>query len=209
MLMSTEDHPTSQRIYMYVNPSVPADARDKFISFALSAKGQETVAQHAVDLRLQLSGASYATWRFQASGEQEPALPDVLNRFRNLIRTSERVSTTFRFDFASSNLALDSRSEQDLENLIDLIKVNNIGGRRVLLFGFTDSVGAAPFNARLSRERAEAVATRLRLAGISVPPSNVHGIGEDSPVACDIALDGERHELGARKNRRVEVWIES
>jgi len=209
MLMSTEDHPTSQRIYLYVNPSVPADVRDRFVEFALSAEGQATVAKHAVDLRLQLSGASYATWRYQAARDREPVLPDVLSRFRNLIRTSERVSTTFRFEFASADLVLDSRSEQDLENLIDLIKTDGIDGRRVLLFGFADSVGAAPFNAGLSRDRAEAVATRLRLAGISVPPSNVHGIGEDSPVACDLTREGDRNELGAVKNRRVEVWIES
>ncbi|MEM8950625.1 MAG: phosphate ABC transporter substrate-binding/OmpA family protein [Pseudomonadota bacterium] len=209
IMMTTEDHPTSQRIYLYTNPSVPDEIRDRFVDFALSPKGQSAVANHTFDLRLHLSGARYATWRDQAAGELEPALPSVLARFRSLIRTSERVSTTFRFDFASADLVLDSRSEQDLENLIDLIKTKGVDSRRVLLFGFADSVGAARFNADLSRERADAVATRLRLAGIPVPPTNVYGVGEDSPVACDVTPEGDRNELGALKNRRVEVWIES
>lgn len=209
MLMSTEDHPSSERIYLYANPSIPSAMRDRFIDFALSAEGQAVVAEHAVDLRLQLSDAGYATWRYQTAGEQEAELQDVRDRFRSLIRTSQRVSSTFRFDFASADLVLDARSEQDLENLIDLVKARDIDARRILLFGFADSSGAAPYNVDLSRSRADAVATRLRLAGIPVPPRNVHGIGEDSPVACNLQRDGERDELGARKNRRVEVWIES
>jgi len=204
MLMSTEDNPTSERVYLYTNPSIPNSMRDQFIDFALTTEGQAVVAEHAVDLRLQLSGADYAAWRYQVTGEQEAELFDVLERFRGLIRTSQRVSSTFRFDFASADLVLDARSEQDLENLIDLIKVRDIDSRRILLFGFADAIGAAPFNVGLSRSRADAVATRLRL-----PPRNVHGIGEDSPVACNLQSDGNRDEVGTRKNRRVEVWIES
>lgn len=209
MLMSTEDHPTSERVYFYVNPSIPNAIRDQFVDFVLSERGQAVVAAHAVDLRLRLSDAGYATWRHQATSEQDAELFELRERFRSLIRTSQRVSSTFRFDFASADLVLDSRSEQDLENLIDLIKAKDIDSRRILLFGFADSAGTASFNADLSRGRADAVATRLRLAGIPVPPRNVHGIGEDSPVACNFQDDGERDELGARKNRRVEVWIES
>ncbi|MGI9505061.1 MAG: OmpA family protein [Geminicoccaceae bacterium] len=209
MLMSTEDHPSSERIYIYANPSIPSAMRDQFIDFTLSAEGQAVVAKHAVDLRLQLSGAGYAAWRYQAVGEQEAELQDARDRFRGLIRTSQRVSSTFRFDFASADLVLDARSEQDLENLIDLVKARDIDARRILLFGFADSAGAARFNVDLSRSRADAVATRLRLAGIPVPPRNIHGIGEDSPVACNSQRDGDRDEVGARKNRRVEVWIES
>lgn len=209
ILMSMEDHPTSQRIYVYANPSVPSELRDRFIAFALSPLGQAAVADHSFDLRLQLSGVRYVIWRNEVAGTREPALPEALARFHSLIRASERVSTTFRFDFASADLVLDSRSEQDLENLIDLIKTDDIDSRRVLLFGFTDSIGAPGYNAALSFNRADAVANRLRLAGIFIPPSNVHGIGEDSPVACDLDPDGTRNERGARKNRRVEVWIES
>lgn len=209
MVMSTEDDPASERVYIYVNPAIPGAVRDRFIDFALTGEGQTVVARHAVDLRLQVSDTGYAAWRYKAAGEQEAEIEDVLERFRRLIRTSQRVSSTFRFDFASADLVLDARSEQDLENLIDLIKTRNIDSRRILLFGFADSSGDASFNVGLSRSRADAVAIRLRLAGIPVPPRNVHGIGEDSPVACNVQLDGERDETGAQKNRRVEVWIES
>ncbi|MEM9442679.1 MAG: OmpA family protein, partial [Pseudomonadota bacterium] len=209
MVMSTEDDPSSERVYLYVNPAIPGTMRDQFIDFALTGEGQKVVARHAVDLRLQVSDAGYAAWRYRAAGEQEAEIYDVLERFRRLIRTSQRVSSTFRFDFASADLVLDARSEQDLENLIDLVKTRDIDSRRILLFGFADSSGDADFNVGLSRNRADAVAIRLRLAGIPVPPRNVHGIGEDSPVACNLQLDGERDETGAQKNRRVEVWIES
>jgi len=209
MLMSMEEDPSSERVYVYTNPSIPSPVRDQFIDYALTTDGQAVVAEHAVDLRLQLSDAGYAAWRYQTSSEQEAELPDLLERFRGLIRTSQRVSSTFRFDFASTSLVLDARSEQDLENLVDLIKSRDIDSRRILLFGFADSIGAAPYNAELSQGRADAVAIRLRLAGIPVPPRNVYGIGEDSPVACDLQLDGDRYEVGAQKNRRVEVWIES
>jgi outer membrane protein OmpA-like peptidoglycan-associated protein len=64
------------------------------------------------------------------------------------------------------------------------------------LFGFSDAVGAAAANVKLSRDRAQTIARELAARGVAVDV--VEGFGEAMPVAP--AADADR-------NRRVEVWL--
>lgn len=73
--------------------------------------------------------------------------------------------------------------------------------RRVLVEGFTDSVGAESANLQLSRRRAEAVASALAGHGIAADRIRAMGYGEGYPVA-DNSSDSNR-----AMNRRVEVYI--
>lgn len=70
---------------------------------------------------------------------------------------------------------------------------------RVEIVGHTDSVGNAQLNQRLSRERAEAVATYLVLQGVPTQRLTVEGYGESLPIANNNTAEGRR------KNRRIEL----
>ena len=71
--------------------------------------------------------------------------------------------------------------------------------RRVLIEGFTDSVGAEQMNLALSQRRAEAFRQALVSAGIPAERMEVRAHGEDLPVADNST------PAGRQQNRRVEV----
>lgn len=73
--------------------------------------------------------------------------------------------------------------------------------RRVLIEGFTDSVGPVATNLQLSVRRAEAVALALAGQGIAAERIRAMGYGEGHPVA-ENSSDSNR-----AMNRRVEVYI--
>lgn len=73
--------------------------------------------------------------------------------------------------------------------------------RRVLIEGFTDSVGSEYANLSLSQRRADAVAVALTSLGVVGDRISTRGYGESYPVA-DNSTDTNR-----ALNRRVEVYI--
>jgi phosphate transport system substrate-binding protein len=68
-----------------------------------------------------------------------------------------------------------------------------------MLFGFADSQGGRELNLKLSRERAQSVASQFQQRGVK--PGVVTGFGYDLPVASNDS------EEGRAKNRRVEIWV--
>jgi len=75
------------------------------------------------------------------------------------------------------------------------------GGQTLVIEGYTDSVGTADYNRRLSGARAEAV--RAYLVSRGVPSEQVVAVakGEDDPVAPNDTPEGRAN------NRRVEIVI--
>ncbi len=73
--------------------------------------------------------------------------------------------------------------------------------RRVLIEGFTDSVGSDQANLTLSQRRSQAVADALRAQGVDPARVDTRGYGEAYPVANN-ASSSDR-----ALNRRVEVYI--
>ncbi len=71
--------------------------------------------------------------------------------------------------------------------------------RKVLIEGYTDSVGSEDLNLGLSQRRAEAVRDALTLRGVTADRVQVHGLGERYPVASN------DNGSGRQLNRRVEV----
>lgn len=69
------------------------------------------------------------------------------------------------------------------------------------VMGHTDSTGSAEYNLRLSRSRAEAVASYLRKVGVEDARILSQGFGEEYPVA-----DNDSPE-GRQENRRVELRL--
>lgn len=76
-------------------------------------------------------------------------------------------------------------------------------GADVKVDGHTDSVGSDSANMRLSRQRADAVATAISTARPDLG-LRVDGFGETRPVA-DNTRNGRDYPSGREKNRRVEI----
>jgi outer membrane protein OmpA-like peptidoglycan-associated protein len=71
--------------------------------------------------------------------------------------------------------------------------------RRVLIEGFTDSVGSEEMNMKLSQSRAETFQRELMNGGIAADRIEVRAWGEANPVADNGSA------AGRQRNRRVEV----
>jgi phosphate transport system substrate-binding protein len=126
-----------------------------------------------------------------------------LGELRAMIDTlfdAGRLTVTFRFEEGSSDL--DAQSRSNISLLADAIRRGDFDGRTLLFVGFSDGVGSADQNRRLSERRAEAV--RQAVIGSGEPDSvaiEVAGFGEALPMACDDV------DWGQQINRRVEVWV--
>ena len=71
----------------------------------------------------------------------------------------------------------------------------------VRVSGFTDNVGAADYNLKLSRQRAQAVADTLIAQGFNAMQLSISGYGEGNPVASNADANGRY------RNRRIELLI--
>jgi len=79
--------------------------------------------------------------------------------------------------------------------------LNEHPDRRVLIEGFTDSVGSDSANLTLSQRRSQAVANALRAQGVDPARVSTRGYGEAYPVASNSSTSDRA------LNRRVEVYI--
>ncbi|GGK20297.1 OmpA family protein [Aliivibrio fischeri] len=70
---------------------------------------------------------------------------------------------------------------------------------KAVISGYTDSTGSDTFNQKLSKQRAEEVASYISKRGISKDRLISKGLGESKPVASNSTKEGRA------KNRRVEV----
>lgn len=180
--VSTESYMLARRLYMYTLPKPRTVWATEFVSYALSRHAQEVVT------RSQFIDLGLFTQQARCSALCSP-------RYAAAIANAERVSMDFRFRTGSTEP--DSRAGRDLDRLVALLaeRVQD----SVLLFGFSDSVGNASANSKLSTERAKAIARELAMRGVLA--SLVTGFGAEMPVASNEA------DMGRQRNRRVEVWL--
>lgn len=101
------------------------------------------------------------------------------------------------FDFDKAGLK--SGAMRTVQNLTDFM--NEYPDRKIMIEGFTDSVGSDQYNEQLSRRRAASVRDALLERGISGSRINIIGYGKKFPVASN------QSESGKQQNRRVEVII--
>ena len=71
----------------------------------------------------------------------------------------------------------------------------------ILVEGHADATGPADYNLKLSRQRADAVASFLETQGVKTSRVDEKGYGESQPVADNAT------EAGRQKNRRVDIAI--
>ncbi|GAA0811150.1 phosphate ABC transporter substrate-binding/OmpA family protein [Colwellia asteriadis] len=179
--VSTEDYPLSRRLYFYT-PTNAADTVKEFAHYAISAQGQNIVANTGlVSQNIQL--------------EQAYPLENAPEQYNQYTQTAKRLSLNFRFDYATKDL--DNKGKRDLQRLVEFMEQHV--GRRIVLMGFSDSVGAKLKNKNLALQRAKSVERALTSRGI--PVLSVEALGEALPIANNDT------EEGRMRNRRVEVWL--
>jgi outer membrane protein OmpA-like peptidoglycan-associated protein len=101
--------------------------------------------------------------------------------------------------FGTYQSTLKSGGTRNIEKLVTFL--NLYPQRRVLIEGFTDSIGSEASNQKLSERRSNAVRTALIDAGISRNRIETRGYGEEYPVA------GNDSASGRQLNRRVEIVL--
>lgn len=114
-----------------------------------------------------------------------------------IMKPTQRVvlATDTLFDFDKSDIKQNGRIA--LKNLAE----NLHGGDRLIVTGYTDSLGSEAYNLKLSQRRADAVKKQLSTFGIAPDHIETRAMGESDPVASNAT------EEGRAANRRVVIDI--
>ncbi len=112
---------------------------------------------------------------------------------------TEEVIVLRGVNFAFDSSTLDHNAKNILNEVANIIKVNP--GKRIMLGGWTDSLGNASYNITLSQNRANSVKNYLAAQGI--PPSRIDAVGHGVSAKYDNNTKEGRH-----LNRRVEIVFE-
>jgi phosphate transport system substrate-binding protein len=200
------DYPLLTYIHAFTpERRLPVFARG-FLTWLDSDSAQEALARMG-RFGLDIDSARFADQNERVANAIRAADQEItLDHLRGFVRSfsnAARLSTTFRFSDNSTDM--DERSSRNVALLARRIEDGDFDGRELVFAGFSDSVGGAAGNRRISRQRAEQVADLVRKAAARADLSRLTisaiGLGEISPLACN------DDELGRRINRRVEVWL--
>ncbi len=116
-------------------------------------------------------------------------------------RQEDRLIVTFAGDllFDSGSANVSPGAQQRLTQLADTLK--RYPESRVVVKGYTDSVGSETLNQQLSDRRAQNVANYMIAQGVAPSRVTALGFGEQFPVATNATPEGRQ------QNRRVEIEI--
>jgi phosphate transport system substrate-binding protein len=181
--VATEGYMLSRRLYLYTLPTPRTPWVTELVNFALSRAGQEVVSKtQFVDLVL--------------VARPVPCDETCTPGYAAAIAHAQRVSVDFRFQSGSDRP--DSRARRDFDRLVSFLA--EAPNAKLMLLGFSDAVGSASANRKLSVERAKAVAQELSARGVRV--AQLEGFGAEMPLATN------QTDSGRERNRRVEVWLQ-
>jgi K(+)-stimulated pyrophosphate-energized sodium pump len=111
-------------------------------------------------------------------------------------------TTWFDFDrltFLANSNELDSTSTEQLDNIAKIL--NDFPLVKVKIGGYTDNVGAADANLKLSGSRADFVKMALIKRGIAADRMESEGYGQEHPIASNDT------EEGRQQNRRISMRV--
>jgi outer membrane protein OmpA-like peptidoglycan-associated protein len=102
-----------------------------------------------------------------------------------------------RFDTNKSTLT--TAAKANLDKLVPVFK--SYADTDIVIYGYTDSTGAAEYNQKLSEQRAASVFAYLSSKGLNTSRFTTKGFGIADPIATNDTPDGRS------QNRRVEFAI--
>ncbi|MGA7238233.1 MAG: OmpA family protein, partial [Bryobacteraceae bacterium] len=101
--------------------------------------------------------------------------------------------------FNTGDATLRATSREQLNNIGEVMK--GCPNVHLTIAGYTDNVGDEAANARLSKNRANAVRSQLVADGVSSDRLSIEGYGEQNPVADNSTSEGRA------ENRRVAIQV--
>jgi OOP family OmpA-OmpF porin len=110
------------------------------------------------------------------------------------------LSGDFLFDFDKSNLT--AKGKSTLNRIAQEIKES--GARNVTITGYTDRLGSAQYNLKLSQQRAQTSKAYLKAQGVTANIKAV-GRGKANQVKACNGISGQALKDCLRPNRRVHI----
>jgi phosphate transport system substrate-binding protein len=203
--IKAEEYPLSQRVYTYTSGAAQTSFKTDFLEY-MSSEGAQTLIEGAgyVDQTIELQPISVQGTRLTSailSAGSGVGL-ELVQKFAQDLTSADRLSTTFRFTSASSEL--DSKSQSDVERMVAYLNTEEARNREILVIGFSDNVGRFDLNERLALLRATSVRDALVAAsggdGLTARIA-ISAYGPLAPVGCNDSANGRE------SNRRVEIWM--
>ncbi|MDN5785798.1 OmpA family protein [Pseudorhodobacter sp.] len=203
--VKAEDYPLTVPLFLaYGRYRQPLLLREFLEYLATDAAQADVAAAGFVDRRLGRAPLTEDGQRLlgaiRNAGTEVPLAE--LQRLATAMTGGQRLSLTFRFQDGSAQL--DAHSRENLADLARQIAAGNFRGESLALAGFSDGTGTAAVNLDLSRTRAEAVRSALRVIAPDLRDDQlprIEAFGEALPMACDTTATGRQI------NRRVELWV--
>lgn len=115
-----------------------------------------------------------------------------------VIKELNEYSKTILFDLNKARI--NESSYEALDAIVTIMNAHK--NAHFHIAGYTDSVGKANYNEKLSRERAASVREYLTAHGVGADRLTSEGYGEKNPIATNSTA------AGRQQNRRVEVGLE-
>lgn len=106
----------------------------------------------------------------------------------------------FSIRFPTDSNALDDQIYAQLSRVVAVLK--HYPDSRLIIRGYTDDVGSAAYNKRLSKFRADVVKSYFVGQGIDAEAIDTYGMGPENPVASNATVEGRK------ANRRVEIELQ-
>jgi len=166
----------------------------------MSQAQAEVAARQATE---QANAAQNELAALQKQREQElDHMQEALNRVVKTHRTPTGMvmvltDATFKFDFDRADLK--PKNREILSRIAGILLASK--GYGLSVFGYTDDVGSAEYNKKLSVRRADAVRDYLVEAGIDPSIINASGYGKTNPLVKGAT------EAARAQNRRVEIAL--
>lgn len=101
--------------------------------------------------------------------------------------------------FPTNGYTLSKTSKTELAEFAK--KMSDMQDTDITIYGHTDNTGSDAVNERLSKQRADAVASYLKTCGIASSRLTTEGKSYTEPVASNDTVEGRA------QNRRVEIYI--
>lgn len=119
--------------------------------------------------------------------------------FKEALAAQPDVPVTYLLYFAPGSSELTQESAQLMSQIVDYIRKKE--SNDISISGHSDKVGSRDVNIRISRERAEAVATLLQTMGIAPEAMEVASHGMELPLV------DTKEGVPEPRNRRVELVV--